>query len=344
MHLIPIGMSDKRKEMKKQRTARPLLSIKNLAIDFATQQGMLHAVRDLSLELYPRQLLALVGESGSGKSVTAHAILQLLPRHAHVQGEIWYESQPLHSANADTMRHVRGTEIAIIFQEPTRSFDPLYTIGKAFRETIRAHFPTINETEIYNRTIALLEEVSIDNASQRIRNYPHQFSGGQLQRINIALALASDPQVLIADEPTTALDLTIQAEIVALLSRLQTERNLAILFISHDIELVSQIADEIAIMYAGRILEYGTCTTMLQYPHHPYTAALLRATIQMGQHHRQTPLRAIQGSVPDPYHKDSGCPFLPRCEQAHEQCQNGIPIWKLEKTRHRCLIDGPKER
>ncbi len=326
-----------------RKATAPLLTVKNLAIDFNTPQGILHAVRDLSLDVYPQQLLALVGESGSGKSVTAHAILRLLPRNGQVTGgDICYKGNSLLAMDEDEMRQLRGKGIAIIFQEPGRSFDPLYPISRVFQETIRAHNSTASKEEIYNQSLALLGEVGIVNPQQRIVNYPHQFSGGQLQRINIALALASDPQLLIADEPTTALDLTIQAEIIALLSRLQLERGLAILFISHDIALVGNIADEIAIMYAGRILEYGSCKTLFQHPHHPYSAALLRSAITIGQHHSRQTLQAIPGTVPDPYHQDSGCPFAPRCPLVEELCRRALPAWQSEKTNHRCRLSGSK--
>ena len=321
----------------------PLLAIKNLQIDFNTPQGPLHAVRDISLELYPHQLLALVGESGSGKSVTAHAILQLLPPNAHLRsGEITFQSHNILKSTAEETRRLRGNKIAIIFQEPTRSFDPLYPLGKIFREAIRAHTPTATKEEIERRTLALLTEVSIPNPTSRLSNYPAQFSGGQLQRINIALSLISDPHILIADEPTTALDLTTQAEIIALLQRLQAERDLAILFISHDIELVAHIADQIAVMYAGRLLECGSSATLLATPHHPYTAALLRSTITIGQHYTRDTLTAIEGTVPDPYHRDSGCPFAPRCEYVRPECRAAIPPWQSERTRHRCVVQGAK--
>lgn len=288
--------------------------------------------------------MAIVGESGSGKSVTAHTVLSLLPDNAEVNYDaITFQQRTLSSLTPAELRSYRGGDIGIIFQEPSLSFDPLYPIGKTFHETIRAHFSEIRKEEVQERTIGLLREIGIDDAEKRIHNYPHQFSGGQLQRISLALAIAADPEILIADEPTTALDVTIQADIIALLKRIIKKRSLSVIFISHDITLISSVADRIAVMYSGHLLEIGDVRQITSDPHHPYSAALLGSVINPGVHYTRDALHAIRGAPPSPFATHDGCPFAERCDYVHEACRRALPPMQVEKSMHRCLIPGGKK-
>ena len=231
----------------------------------------------------------------------------------------------------------------MIFQEPGRSFDPIYSIGRSLAETLRAHNPELEDAEIHRRSIQLLEEVHVTNPERRLENFPHQFSGGLLQRIMIAHALASDPRLLIADEPTTALDVTIQAEIVQLLLELRRSRNLAILFITHNLALISGFADRIVVMYGGLVMEQGRTTEVLQRPRHPYTAGLLRSLVPFGAHHRDVALTILSGSPPDPTRPEPGCPFAPRCELVQDACRLEVPALREENgVELRCIVEGPK--
>ncbi len=324
-----------------------LLEIDDLQIDFATSAGALHAVRGASIDVSEGEIIGIVGESGSGKSVTASSVMRLLPGNGvHSGGDIRYRGRSVFSLSPTELRSYRGAEISMIFQEPGRSFDPIYSIGKAMAETLRVRNPELSDDEVERRSIELLQEVNIPQPAERLVNFPHQFSGGLLQRIMIALALASNPRLLIADEPTTALDVTIQAGIVDLLLRLRRERNLAILFITHNLALISQIADRIAVMYSGMILEHGTTADVLRAPRHPYTRALLDSMLTFGKHYSRDPLQTIKGSVPDPYRPEPGCPFAPRCPLAHAECSAAVPPLVAEGEpghAHRCIVAGVKE-
>ena len=354
-------------EIEQQTVIDNLIEIENLHVDFSTNNGLLHALRGVSLNLRRGELLGIVGESGSGKSVTAHSILQLLPGNGIIQqGDIRYNGRSLLSSpnqsdqkrpkrsapkrsghslgiSSPLLRELRGGEIGIIFQEPGRSFDPIYPIGKAMAESIAAHAPNLNDREIRERSLRLLTEVNIPNPQDRLINFPHQFSGGLLQRIMIAMALCAQPKVLIADEPTTALDVTIQAEIVGLLLRLKRQRDLSIIFITHNLALISSIADRIVVMYAGLTLEEGPSRQIVEHPRHPYTRALLDSIPILGLHHRSRRLRAIAGTIPNPYDPEPGCPFEPRCPLARPECRSAIPAIRDEATRHRCILPGEKE-
>ncbi|MFO8063442.1 MAG: ABC transporter ATP-binding protein [Spirochaetia bacterium] len=303
-----------------------ILDVEGLHIDFATEKGPLHAVRGVDFSLQEGEVLGIVGESGSGKSVTAHSTMRLLPSNTnYTGGDVRYRGQSVFALEREELRRLRGPEIAIIFQEPGRSFDPIYTIGKAMAETIRSHEPELSEAEIYEKSVRLLKETNVPFPEDRLSNYPHQFSGGLLQRIMIALALASDPKVLIADEPTTSLDVTIQAGIIDLLLRLKDERNLSIIFITHNLALISGIADRIVVMYAGLVMEQGSAEAVLTSPRHPYTRALLDSILDLGQHYTDTPIAAPSGTVPDPYRPEAGCPFAPRCPLAAPACREAVP-------------------
>ncbi|MCR4741816.1 MAG: dipeptide/oligopeptide/nickel ABC transporter permease/ATP-binding protein [Treponema sp.] len=310
-----------------------LLSVQNLQVTFKILRGPkwipVYAARGVSFYLDKGEILGLVGESGSGKSVSTTAIPGLLPANATASGHIFYDGIDLMTLSQSQLRTYRGTRIALIFQEPGRSFDPLQNIGKVFLETYRSSDPDITKAQADAKTIKLLEEVGLPDPKGRLKAYPHQFSGGQLQRIGIALALAQNCQLLIADEPTTALDVTIQAQIVSLLLRLKEERGLSIIFISHNINLVAQISDRIAVMYGGKVMEEGPAEQIIKNPRHPYTQALVQALPEFGSHYTKSKMISIPGRVSDPVSPEDGCPFAPRCKYAKEECKEKDNIcWK----------------
>jgi oligopeptide/dipeptide ABC transporter ATP-binding protein len=338
----------------------PLLTVEDLYVDFATQGGILEAVRSVSLTLEPGEILGIVGESGSGKSVTAHAIMRLLAANGSVSsGSVRYRGQDVASLDKGALRRFRGREVAMIFQEPGRSFDPIYSIGRSLTETLRAHNPDLTDEEARERSIRLLEEVHVSNAVERLDNFPHQFSGGLLQRIMIAHALAGEPAVLIADEPTTALDVTIQAGIIDLLLEIRERRNLAILFITHNLALISGFADRLLVMYGGLLMEEGPAERVLHTPQHPYTAGLMAGLIPFGAHYSADALRIMAGTPPDPLQPERGCPFAPRCPLAVDRCRAVVPPVLLVEDEqpgeapggdhagspggaYRCIVTGPK--
>lgn len=300
------------------------LSIQNLKVNFEVLRGRstvtIHAVRGISYELNKGEILGIVGESGSGKSVSTTAITQLLGSNAKMTGSIWFDGTELSSLSQKQMRSYRGKKIGCIFQEPGRSFDPLQNVESVFAETLLNSYPQMTKEETKKRTIELLSEVGIPDPESRLKNFPHQFSGGQLQRLSIALSLAQGCEVLIADESTTALDVTIQAQIVDLLAKLNKTRGLSIIFISHNINLVSSLCDRIIVMYAGLIMEQGTSSQIMESPRHPYTKALLASTPKFGTHCSVEKLQAIPGRVTDPALEINGCPFKPRCIEKCEGC------------------------
>ena len=313
-----------------------LLSVENLHVTFTILRGIkpvqVYAVRGVSFGLNRGEILGLVGESGSGKSVTTSAIPGLFSGNAEASGHIYYDGIDLMSLGNEELRKYRGTKIALIFQEPGRSFDPLQNIGSVFWETFRNAEPEISREQSDEKAAQLLTEVGMPDPKGRLAAYPHQFSGGQLQRIGIALALAQNCQLLIADEPTTALDVTIQAQIVSLLLRLKKERGLSIIFISHNINLVGQISDRIAVMYGGKVMESGTSEQIMKAPKHPYTRALVGALPEFGSHYTQKKMITIPGRVTDPAAPEPGCPFAPRCEFAAERCrENGAACPQVEQ-------------
>ena len=318
-----------------------LLIINNLHVTFTILRGnslvSIYAVRGLAFALQKGETLGIVGESGSGKSVSTLAIPGLLPKNASASGSILYEGKELSGLDVKELRQYRGKKIGMIFQEPGRSFDPLQNIGNVFFETFRNSEPEITKEEAAKRAVALLEETGLGNGMERLLNFPHQFSGGQLQRIGIALALAQGCELLIADEPTTALDLTIQKQIVELLKALRRTRNLSIIFISHDIDLVAEISDRIMVMYGGLVMESAKAEEILANPHHPYTTALLAASPRFGSHYSKERLLTIPGKVTDPANPESGCPFAPRCTKAKPECSKAIPeLRNVEGREIRC--------
>ena len=316
--------------------AKSFLSVENLRVSFNVLRGSSYAniqsVRGISFSMERGEILGIVGESGSGKSVATTAILALHPSNAVVEGEIFFEGTNLTSLSQKEMREWRGKKIGLIFQEPSRSFDPLQSMGSVFFETFRNSDPQVTKREAEKKAVSLLAEVGLPDPESRLRNYPHQFSGGQLQRISIALSLAQGCRLLIADEPTTALDVTIQAQIVSLLADLRRSRNLSIIFISHNIDLVSSLCDNIIVMYGGLIMEKGTSREIINEARHPYTQALLASSPKFGAHYSTGRLVSIPGRVTDPARPEPGCPFAPRCSFAREECSDfSKPCYKQER-------------
>jgi peptide/nickel transport system ATP-binding protein len=302
----------------------PLLAVDGLAIEFASAGTWRRVVDDVSFELAAGETLGLVGESGCGKTVTALSILGLLPARVGrvATGAITFDGRDLTSLSAAELRRVRGAEIAMIFQEPMTSLNPAYTIGDQIGEAVRVH-EGAGRADARRRAVELLERVGIPDAARRVRDYPHQFSGGMRQRVMIAMALACDPRVLIADEPTTALDVTVQAQILELLRELQQERRMAIMLVTHDLGVVAETCDRVVVMYAGQVVEEAPAAGLFSRPRHPYTEGLLGSLPQFGA--PGAPLRVIPGQVPPPNGMPPGCRFAPRCAYAEPEC-NTAPV------------------
>ena len=328
-------------------TLSPLLELRDLKVTFTVLRGKklisVQAVRGISFSLGRGEILGIVGESGSGKSVSTQAIPGLLPHNASVFGSVLFDRGELLGLSTKELRAFRGKKIGMIFQEPGRSYDPLQNMGKVFLETFRNSDPDIKKEDAMEKAAGLLEETGLPNGRERLSNYPHQFSGGQLQRIGIALALAQGCELLIADEPSTALDVTIQKQIIELLKTLRRTRRISIIFISHDIDLVADISDRILVMYGGLVMEEAESETIISHPAHPYTKALLAASPRFGSHYSSERLTVIQGKVVDPANPEPGCPFAPRCAEASssyestEQCSRAIPpLNGTENHRRRC--------
>jgi peptide/nickel transport system permease protein len=319
---------------------RSLLSITNLQVSFTILRGnkltSIQAVRGLSFSLNRGECLGIVGESGSGKSVSTLAIPGLLPKNAAVSGSILYEGNEMIGLDTKTLREYRGKKIGMIFQEPGRSYDPLQNMGSVFFETFRNSEPGITKEKAFEKAAALLAETGLENGRERLGNFPHQFSGGQLQRIGIALALAQGCELLIADEPTTALDVTIQKQIVELLKTLRRSRGISVIFISHDIDLVAEISDRIMVMYGGMEMEAGPSESVINNPKHPYTKALLASSPRFGSHYSLGRLSAIPGKVSDPGEEIKSCPFAPRCSQATEKCGTEQPALTVIEGHEVC--------
>ena len=303
----------------------PLLSIRGLRTTFQTPAGVLPAVDGVDLDVYSGETLGVVGESGCGKSVTALSILRLLPEPpARVEtGEIRFEGRDLLKLPLPELRRIRGNRIAMIFQEPMTSLNPVFTIGNQIEEALWVH-TDLDRAARRKRVVELLDLVGIPAPDQRFRDYPHQLSGGMRQRVMIAMALACDPALLIADEPTTALDVTIQAQILDLLQSLKDRLNMAVLLITHDLGLVAETAQRVAVLYAGRVVETGPVEALLRNPRHPYTRGLLLA-MPGARAERRTPLHVIPGAVPDLVDRPSGCYFRDRCDRAQSVCARVDP-------------------
>jgi len=302
----------------------PLLAVDNLRVEFAAQR-VVHAVRGLSYTIAPGETLGLVGESGSGKSVSALALLGLLPKRVGriTAGSVRIEGRELVGLPEDQLRHVRGARIAMIFQDPLSSLNPVLTVGRQITEGLETH-RGLNHTAASKRAVELLDMVGIPAPRRRVHDYPHQFSGGMRQRAMIAMALACEPALLIADEPTTALDVTIRAQILDLLGRLRADLNMAVLMITHDLGVVAGFADRLAVMYAGRIVETGQTEDVLARPEHPYTVGLLQSLPRLDRP-RQAELNPIGGAPPDLARQIVGCPFAPRCAWRLDLCWSVDP-------------------
>ncbi|NLJ91211.1 MAG: ABC transporter ATP-binding protein [Clostridiales bacterium] len=309
-----------------------VISVKNLKTFFYSDGRCNPAVNGVSFDVKSGKTLCVVGESGCGKSVTASSIMQLLPNNARIEeGEIVYKTGDsrgdIHieklDRNGKEMRSLRGKDIAMIFQDPMTALNPVYTVGWQIEEMIRNH-ENVTKEEARKRTLKLLADMGIPDHEKRIDQYPHEFSGGMRQRAMIAMAMSCNPKVLIADEPTTALDVTIQAQIFELMEELKEKHNTAILMITHDMGVVSEMADEVAVMYMGNIIESGTAKEVLGSPKHPYTEALLRSIPILGRGKGQD-LNPIRGVTPDPFDRPSGCQFEPRCDYATKECSNRMP-------------------
>jgi peptide/nickel transport system ATP-binding protein len=299
----------------------PLLEVKDLSVSFPTADGVVQAVRGISFDVDRGRTLGIVGESGSGKSVATQTIVGLT-EGARVSGHVYFEGRDLLGISSEQMRHVRGAEIALIFQDPLSSLHPLYRVGWQIVEAIRAHTP-VGKKEARLQAIELLRKVGIPEPESRVDAYPHQFSGGMRQRALIAMALALNPKLLIADEPTTALDVTVQAQIVELMKQLQAEFGTAIIAITHDLGVIADIADEVLVMYAGQAMERGDRRTLYRQPHHPYTKGLIEALpSESGSKERLVP---IPGRPPSLIRLPPGCPFHPRCPSVLERCRTEVP-------------------
>ena len=344
-------------------THKPLLEVRHLRVEFPTRRGTLLALDDVSFDIAPGEILGVVGESGAGKSLTGAAIIGLLEPPGRVAGgEILLDGQRIDNLPADAMRKIRGRRIGAIFQDPLTSLNPLYTVGRQIIETIQVHLK-VSAAEARHRAIALLQETGIPAAEQRIDQYPHQFSGGMRQRVVIALALAAQPELIVADEPTTALDVSIQAQIIALLKKLTkrgpqaaAERRppleggrpalggrapaghgAAVMLITHDMGVIAEACDRVAVMYAGRIVEIGPVAEVIHHPAHPYTAGLMGSIPSMDIERER--LMQIDGAMPRLNAIPSGCAFNPRCPQVFDRCRNERPdLMRAGATRAACWL------
>ncbi|HCR10353.1 MAG TPA: methionine ABC transporter ATP-binding protein [Sutterellaceae bacterium] len=306
---------------------QPLLEVRNLKVEIPTRKGTLIALEDVSFNLKAGEILGVVGESGAGKSMVGNSIIGLLGKPAHItHGEILLEGKRIDNLSDDETEKIRGKNIGAIFQDPLTSLNPLFTIGDQLIETIRIH-SDLSEKEARERAIRLLVATGVPAADKRMDNYPHQFSGGMRQRVVIALALSADPKLIIADEPTTALDVSVQAQIIELLKKLCEENGTAVILVTHDMGVIAEAADRVAVMYAGRLVELADKRTLFNEPRHPYTRMLLDAIPDLSQtHRRRTP---ISGEVPNPLSPPTGCPFHPRCPLANERCRKEMPLRQM---------------
>jgi oligopeptide/dipeptide ABC transporter ATP-binding protein len=305
--------------------AEKLLDVKDLSVHFATEDGLVRAVDGVSFQLERGKVLGIVGESGSGKSVTAMTLLGLTRGvNAKFEGSVEYKGQNLLTMSEAELRRFRGNELAMIFQDPMTSLNPVYKVGAQISEAIRTH-EDVNKQTAKNRAVQLLRQVGIPQPQERVDDYPHQFSGGMRQRAMIAMALANNPDVLIADEPTTALDVTIQAQIIELIDKLKDDFNSSVILITHDLGVVADIADDIAVMYAGRIVEYGTKRQVFYDPQHPYAWGLLGSIPRLDRE-KPKKLASIAGAPPSLINLPQGCKFRPRCPHAFSRCTEHPPL------------------
>ena len=318
----------------------PILEVEDLRVRFKTQRGLVHAVNGISFDVRPGETLGLVGESGCGKSVTALATMGILPRAARIPtGSIRLEGRELVGLSERAWRRIRGKEIAMIFQDPMTSLNPVLTVGAQLREAIEEHLD-LDRKAATRRAAELLDQVRIPSAADRLRNYPHQFSGGMRQRVMIAMALACEPKLLIADEPTTALDVTIQAQILDLLRDLVTDRGTSLVLITHDLGVVAGMCERVKVMYAGTLVEEGTADELFAAPRHPYTLGLLQSIPRLDTGRRQ-PLRPIPGAPRNMLSEPASCPFAPRCRNRIDQCNDELPLLERLDTGQRAACFNP---
>src|SRR5574343_277176 len=304
--------------------AMSLLQVKNLVVEFPNRHGTLRALDDISFDIAPGEILGVVGESGAGKSLTGASIIGLLEPPGRVASDqILLQGQRIDHLNADQMRHIRGRKIGAIFQDPLTSLNPLYSVGRQLTETIQAHLP-VRAAEARQRAIQLLVDTGIPAAGQRIDHYPHQFSGGMRQRVVIALALAAEPQLIVADEPTTALDVSIQAQVIGLLKRVCREHGAAVMLVTHDMGVIAETCDRVAVMYAGRIVEIGPVAQVIGAAAHPYTVGLMASIPDMTEDRDR--LAQIDGAMPRLNAIPPGCAFNPRCDRVFDRCRSQRPV------------------
>jgi oligopeptide/dipeptide ABC transporter ATP-binding protein len=333
--------------------ANPLLELRDLTTVFPTRRGLVRAVDGMNFTLHEREKLGIVGESGSGKSVTLLSILRLVPHPGQIAGgEVYFQEESLLKKSSADMRRVRGKEIAMIFQDPLTTLNPVFPVGEQIHESLRIHHimdapdggwhpldgRRRREAE-KERVLAVMQDVGIPSPADRVKAYPHQFSGGMQQRVIIAIALSCEPRLLLADEPTTALDVTIQAQIMALLNKINQKHGTSIILVTHNLGLVAEFCENIIVMYAGWMMEKGSVEEVIADPKHPYTVGLLRCLPRISAERRK--IRPIPGLVPDLADLPPGCPFSPRCDQAVDECRQGqpIPLKELDGGRLvRCLL------
>ena len=322
---------------------QPLLEVRNLRVEFPTRRGKLVALDDVSFEIAPGEILGVVGESGAGKSLTGAAIIGLLDPPGRVaSGEIRFDGRRIDNLPYEAMRKVRGRQIGAIFQDPLTSLNPLYTVGRQLIETITTHLP-VSKHEARKRAIRLLQETGISAAEARIDQYPHQFSGGMRQRVVIALALAAEPKLIVADEPTTALDVSIQAQIISLLKRLCKDHGAAVMLVTHDMGVIAETCDRVAVMYAGRIAEIGPVHDVIHSPAHPYTTGLMGSIPAMDEDRER--LLQIDGAMPRLTAIPTGCAFNPRCPKVFDRCKVERPdLLVAGPTRAACWLHAPAIR
>ncbi len=323
--------------------AVPLLEVRHLRVEFPSRRGTLLALDDISFSIAPGEVLGVVGESGAGKSLTGAAIIGLLDPPGRIAGgEILLAGQRIDNLPYEQMRAIRGRRIGAIFQDPLTSLNPLYTIGRQLVETIRTHLP-VSESQARARAVKLLQETGIPAAEQRIDQYPHQFSGGMRQRVVIALALAAEPKLIVADEPTTALDVSIQAQIISLLRRLCKDHGTAVMLVTHDMGVIAETCDRVAVMYAGRIVEVGPVADVIHRPSHPYTVGLMGSIPAMDEDRER--LLQIDGAMPRLNAIPNGCAFNPRCPQVFERCRSERPdLLEAGPTRAACWLVAAGQR
>ncbi len=319
-----------------------LLEVKDLVVEFPHRRGVLRALDGVSFAIAPGEILGVVGESGAGKSLTGAAIIGLLePPGRIASGEIWLEGRRIDRLDAQAMRKVRGRHVGAIFQDPLTSLNPLYTVGRQLTETIRAHLP-MNRAQARERAVELLRDTGIPAPEQRIDHYPHQFSGGMRQRVVIALALAAEPRLIVADEPTTALDVSIQAQIIQLLKSVCASRGAAVMLITHDMGVIAETCDRVAVLYAGRVAEIGPVHALINRPAHPYTAGLMAAIPDMTQDRER--LHQIDGAMPRLNAIPPGCAYHPRCPEAFARCHAERPdLLDAGTTRAACWLHASRE-